>query len=373
MTVVHIVEPFVSGIAVFVRLLAESMPKDRHIIVHGERAHVMSASEVKKDFSGLNVSFIRWKSAQRSVHPIKDTLALTELITILRRLKKGGRVDAVHLHSSKSGILGRLACRLTGIHNVFYTPNGASFLAAKNGFTRFLYKRLEKIGDRLGGRVVCCSLSELNQYLKIGIEAEYINNGIGISDRQTAVTPKTNGIFRIVASGRIEEQKNPSLFNEIASYFEDLEQFQFIWIGDGKYKSKFTAKNIKVTGWLSTGEVHDIVASADLYLSTSKYEGLSFAVLEALALRKPVLLSNCTGNNDVVKKGINGGLFTTPYDAIVKILQYYNNREMLPLMGEYSKDICSAEFDVKQNFKTYRELYTGSISNPGSIAKWSFG
>ena len=134
MIVVHIVEPFAAGIAVFVRSLTEVMPDDIHIVIHGERKNVMTASDVKKNFPKQNVRFIRWRSAQRSIDPVKDIFALTELYTILRRLKRKDLVDAVHLHSSKSGLLGRAACRMAGITNVFYTPNGAPFLSSKNMF-----------------------------------------------------------------------------------------------------------------------------------------------------------------------------------------------------------------------------------------------
>lgn len=350
------------------------MPDDMHIIVHGERKSEMAAAEVKKSFHRKNVRFIRWRSAQRSIDPLKDLLALAELYKVLRRLKRKNLVDAVHLHSSKSGLLGRAACKMAGITNVFYTPNGASFLSAQNKVTRYLYKQLEKFGYRLGGNVVCCSESELEEYVKLGINADYVNNGIVINNHKQVIDKHNRTKFRVVTSGRIEKQKNPSLFNEIASYFEDLDQIEFIWIGDGQYKKSFTAKNIKVTGWIPNKEVHQYVAASHLYLSTSKYEGLSFAVLEALALKKPVLLTNCTGNTDIVKKGINGDLFSKAPEAIVKILQYYNNREMLDIMGDFSAEICRTEFDVKKNFKTYRELYAGiGQETAGRKIKWSLG
>lgn len=374
MIVVHIVEPFAAGIAVFVRSLTETMPDDMHIIVHGERKHVMPAEEVKKDFPKNNVRFIRWRSARRAIDPIMDMMAFSELYKILRRLKRKGLVDAVHLHSSKSGLLGRAACRMAGIHNVFYTPNGASFLAAKNNFSRFMYRQLEKLGYRFGGKVICCSVSELEEYLKIGIDAGYINNGISLkSKKRIGVEKNSNEKFRIVNSGRILSQKDPALFNAVATYFEGMDQIEFVWIGDGSDRSILNARNITITGWIDNKGVHDEIANADLYLSTSKYEGLSFAVLEALSMKKPVLLSNCTGNTDVVKKGINGDIFNGVDDAIVKILQYYTNRDMLRVMGEYSAEICRAEFDVKQNFKSYRELYAGSTLTAGHRAKWSFG
>src|SRR5206468_6162341 len=108
-----------------------------------------------------------------------------------------------------------------------------------------------------------------------------------------------------------------------------------------------------------------------MYISTSLYEGLSFGVLEALTLQKPVLLSHCVGNTDVVKNGINGDLFRTETEAIVKILQYHNNRDMLPIMGEFSRSICDTEFNVKRNFSNYRELYSNGI-NATTNKKWAF-
>lgn len=372
MVIVHVVEPFATGIAVFVKSLTEAMPDDTHIIIHGERKDVMTAEMVKKSFHSKNVRFIKWHSAQRSITPAKDIFAFSELYTILRRLNQKKLVDAVHLHSSKSGLLGRLACRMAGIKNVFYTPNGASFLSANYKVTRYFYQQLEKIGNRLGGKVICCSPSELEEYLRLGINAEYVNNGVEVDNKRHQVSIKTDKKFRIVTSGRIETQKNPDLFNAVASYFEDMDQIEFMWIGNGPGEKALTAKNIAVTGWLDRKKVHEYLATSDIYLSTSKYEGLSFAVLEALALKKPVLLSNCTGNIDLVKRGINGSLFSTQADATVKILRYYSNREMLPLMGEYSKEICKTEFDGKQNFKIYREIYAGSLNEMNKGTKWSF-
>lgn len=374
MIIIHIVEPFATGIAVFVKSLTEAMPDDMHIIIHGERKKVRSAREVKKDFPQGNVRFIKWRSAQRSIDPLKDLFALSELYKILRRLKAKDLVDAVHLHSSKSGLLGRAACRMAGITNVFYTPNGASFLSASNKFSRYFFQQMEKMGNRFGGNVVCCSASELEEYLKLGIHAAYINNGVDPNKHRLSPTPESPNKFRIVTSGRIDKQKNPALFNSIAAYFEELDQVEFIWIGDGPQRKLFTAKNITVTGWLDNKDVHDFVAGSQLYLSTSRYEGLSFAVLEALALKKPVLLSNCTGNTDLVRKGINGDLFNTASEAIIKVLQYYNNREMLEVMGDFSAEICQAEYDVRENFKAYRELYAGSWRTvlSGKL-KWSFG
>jgi glycosyltransferase involved in cell wall biosynthesis len=379
MKIVHVVEPFASGIATFVRSLVENLNDDLHIIIHGEREYVMKSAEVKLNFPKENVRFIRWKSAQRSISLRKDTIAFMELYTILKRLKKQFQIDAVHLHSSKSGFLGRLACRMAKIDTVVYTPNGAPFLGSRK-LINYAYKQLERLGTVFGGRVVCCSPSEWEAYQAVGIDAVNINNGVALGDQDQwkvdpfsidnqltrnntlPVLPRINtsakpARFRIATSGRIVDQKNPALFNAIATYFEEFGDFEFLWVGDGEDRKQLTAKNIRITGWLSSQENKELIAESHVYLSTSIFEGLPFAVLEALVLRKPVLLSDCVGNRDIVHKGLNGDLFNNEEEAILKILQYYNNRDMLQVMGEYSQQLCVQEFDVHSASSSYRDLY----------------
>lgn len=360
MKIVHVAEPFAGGIVAFVKSLVNNLSGDLHIIVHGERAHVMTAAEAKKQFRKANVRFIHWRSAQRSIHPGKDLAAFLELYTILKRLKKKEMIDAVHLHSSKSGFIGRAVCRLLNIKNVIYTPNGAPFMVSKSPLTNYLYKQLERVGSMFGGKIVCCSPSEQEVYEKAGITALTINNGIEIiKNDQPSVSLSGNNKLRIVTSGRILDQKDPQLFNNIARYFEDLSQFEFIWIGDGPDAHLLTAGNITITGWLTQGKVNALVRSSDIYLSTARFEGLAFAVLEALSLKKPVLLTDCIGNRDMIREGLNGDLFHNADQAIVKILQYYNNKNMLAIMGEHSVVHCEEEFDLEDTQRQYRNLYRG--------------
>jgi len=365
MKIVHVVEPLAGGIVTFIKSLVQNLPYDQHLIVHGEREQVISFADVKKQFVSTNVKFLRWKSAQRSLRFQKDTKAAMELYTILRRLKSNHSVDIVHLHSSKSGFIGRVVCRMLGIQNqVVYTPNGAPFLVGTSIASNFLYKKLEKLAAGFGGQVVCCSASEQIAYKLAGIDSLNINNGTHF--KKTIPFPdkaKSTGRFRIVTSGRIVNQKDPALFNAIATYFEEFKQFEFVWIGDGSDRYLLTAKNIRVTGWLDKESVDGIVFNADMYLSTAHFEGLPFSVLEALALKKPVLLTDCVGNKDLVMKGLNGDVFKSKNEAINKILQFYNNSSMMSLMGTYSGDYCKKSFDEEDTYCSYKLLYQKAVFN----------
>jgi glycosyltransferase involved in cell wall biosynthesis len=95
-----------------------------------------------------------------------------------------------------------------------------------------------------------------------------------------------------------------------------------------------------------------------LYLSTADYEGLSFGVLEAMALGKPLILSNCTGNKDIIRYGVNGDLFETTAQACTQIHYYINNPFMMEAMGAYSKDLCKTEFNAASSAGNYRLAYT---------------
>ena len=359
MKIVHVVEPFVGGIVTFINSLVKNLDDDSHIIIHGEREELIPLAAVKKQFSSPNVKFLRWKSAQRSLNPHKDIIAFLELYTILKRLKDNNSIDVVHLHSSKGGFLGRIVCRLLKIQDVvFYTPNGAPFLANESTTINFIYKKLEKLASNFGGQVVSCSPSEQKAYKLAGIESVTINNGI--KPKKVSLSSKNrkkDRIFRIVTSGRIADQKNPILFNKIATYFEEFKQFKFVWIGEGMQRNLLTANNIQVTGWLAKEELDILVNDADIYLSTANFEGLPFAVLEALALKKPVLLTDCVGNKDLVMNGLNGDVYKNENQAINKILHFYNNSSMLNIMGENSITHCKTSFDLSDTSKSYRDLY----------------
>ena len=80
-----------------------------------------------------------------------------------------------------------------------------------------------------------------------------------------------------------------------------------------------------------------------------------------------MLLSECVGNRDVIKTGLNGDLFKSETEAIIKILSYYNNREMLNIMGNFSHQICKDKFDAKANFSSYRTFYSNSKTINHSI------
>lgn len=366
MKIVHIVEPFAAGVATFIRQNIECLPYDQHIIIHGERKEYNDVENVKNTFPKHNVRFIRWANIAREIHPLHDLRALFALIMVLKRFKDA---DAIHLHSSKAGFLGRIACNLLGIKNVIYTPNGLSFLMVNKKWTnRMVYLAIEWMATLLNGKIIAASPSEQAALKKLRLNAGCIANGTQIYPLEGGVAMPKNAsvrdkIFTIVTVGRIEEQKGPAYFYNIAKYFEQNPNIRFVWVGDGPDRHMLSSKNIFVTGWKKRDEVADFVREADLYLSTAQWEGLPFAVLEAMSLGKNLLLSKCVGNEDLVEEGKNGMLFQKPSEAVELIKLFYQHPFLVNLMGYQSHLICRDKFDAKNTALQYRMEYAKLRSN----------
>ena len=354
MKVVHVVECFSGGTINFINLATKLIPEYQHIVVHGERPDEICPMKVKATFE-KEVRFIKWVSVQREISVWKDFKAIISLYDVLKSID----ADVIHLHSSKAGFIGRLVCKALNFKSVIYTPHGAAFLRKDLPKSKiWLFKLLEKIGASITGDVICCSESECKAFANSGIAASYINNGIEVVKRQDVFCKSPDEVLTIVTCGRITIQKNPYLFNNIAKSFIQTNNIRFIWIGEGELQKELDSTNIEVTGWLPKHEVLNLLHKADIYLSTSLWEGLPFAALEAMSLGKTMLLKDCVGNVDLVDDNQNGFLFKEANDAVNKIQLLQANRDMLNEMGAKSIQRCIDRFNIQDTFQRYKEQYT---------------
>ena len=129
------------------------------------------------------------------------------------------------------------------------------------------------------------------------------------------------------------------------------------------------SSNVTITGWLSRDEVTDELAKSDVYLSTALWEGLPFAVLEAMNLKKPLILSHCTGNVDLVSNDYNGFVFHSKNEAIQRILFFKENLDKIDSFGRNSHKIVSVDFNVIFMAENYEKAYTSLV--PSAAAKGS--
>lgn len=320
--IVYVVESFGAGVYTFITELSNSIIKDYEVvIIYSARKET---PEIFQNDFNPKIKFIKIDMC-RGLNPYRNIKALVKLKKLLRIENP----DIVHLHSSIAGFLGRLACFINrfNIDKVFYNPHGFSFLQQNESkLKRKLFYALEWFASKLGGYTVGCSNGEFEVAKKISKKCINIDNGIDTSKIDYIIKKnnikytqnKTNDKIKIGTVGRICHQKNPELFNSIA---KNLTEYDFVWIGDGELKNKLKADNIKVTGWMDRKEVIKDLLDVDIFILTSLWEGLSISLLEAMYLGKPVVVSNVTGNKDVVYNNVNGYLADDLFDYI-KAIKY---------------------------------------------------
>ena len=352
MKILHVVEPFSSGITTFIIHLVNGMNSHENIVLHGARVSSDEMENVRSKFNS-GTKFILWKHAIRSINPIKDLLAIIQLISVIRNQKP----DVIHLHSSKAGFLGRVVGIFYSV-KIIYTPNGLSFARQDvSGFSKRLYIWLELLASKFSGEIICCSKSEkllLNEY---GIASTHINNGTHITGFKYDKSKNDSDIITIGCLALITEQKDPHLFNTIARYFENNQKIRFIWIGDGHLRYLLTSKNIQITGWLNDKEKENYFSQFDIYLSCSLWEGLPFSVLEAMNKRQALILRKCVGNIDLVDQGKNGYLFQAKNECIDFIEKLIGHRSQIERLGNNSYNILRDRFNLGQMVESYYKEY----------------
>lgn len=353
--VLIIVESFGSGVFNFLVDLVNGIDKEFDVVIaYGVREETLPNF---KDYFGKNIKFIRVENFTRSINPTKDFKALKEI----RKIVKEEKPDIVHLHSSKAGILGRLAVNGNKI-KMFYNPHGFSFLKKDDSkLKRGIYWTIEKLTACINGKcvIVGCSQGEYKEAKKLNKRAICINNGIDIKKLAMETDDiKLKGIdyesLKICTIGRIGYQKNPEMFNKIAESFPKI---QFTWIGEGKLKDKLTSTNVQVTGWKERKDVLQILNNSDIFVLTSLWEGLPLSLLEAMYMKKICIVSNCIGNRDVIENGKNGYISDNLEDFIENIkIVIKNKSQNNKIISNAYNDVIN-KYNVERMIDEYRRIY----------------
>ncbi|UOX34939.1 glycosyltransferase [Flavobacterium sediminilitoris] len=359
LVVVHVVEALGGGVYTYFKDLTSHFSKEDDIKT------IIFFSKNRKEIDPKNLELITNQNVElvevdmcRKLNPLQDYKSILKL----RKLLKKYNPDIVHLHSSKASVLGRIAAlNIVSKERVFYTPHGYSFLSkefsnSKKKVFYFIEKYIQRI---FGGITLACGDTEYEIAQKIG-KSVLVRNGIIVDKLSAFKKPIKNNVLTIGIIGRISFQKNPDLFNTIALRFS---KYNFIWIGDGELKSQLTATNITITGWsLDQVEVMSRLNSIDVYLQTSLWEGLPIALLEAMALEKPLVATNIIGNKDIVVHNENGYLFNCIEELDIQFKKLEDERTRNE-MGANGLKRCKALFNTTTNFNQMKSIYLNTISN----------
>lgn len=273
--ILYVVEAMGGGVFTYIVDLANALADIYDIYI--AYATRKQTPENYRDYFDKRIKLIEVKNFCREIKPTKELMAIKEIKKIAGEIKP----DVIHLHSSKAGVIGRIAFNGVDVP-LFYTPHGYSFLMKDAGvIKRCIYWGIEKIFANRNCTIISCSKGEYQESLKLTSNATYVENAINaekLKERLKEVKEEKHP-FTVFTLGRICYQKNPAQFNKIA---EAMPNIKFMWIGDGELRSELSAPNIEITGWVDRETALKRSINADVFVLTSLWEGLPISLLEAM-------------------------------------------------------------------------------------------
>ena len=348
--ILHIAEPFATGVLTFVQDLVKGQVDDYEVyIAYGIRP--LTPPDVEELFD-KRVHMIKVDEFKGALGTVFNPQAYYKI----RKLCKDIQPDIVHLHSTASGFVGRIALDCSR-GNVFYTPNGYSFLMQGGSFLkRKLYWTLEWMCALTGAKTIACGKGEYLEAKRLSGNSTYVCNGINTEDIKEYIKDYDSNkkTIKICTCGRILLQKNPSFFNKIA---EGLPEVEFIWIGDGELRSELTSPNIKITGWVSRLDALKIIEECDVFLLPSLWEGLPLSLLEAMYLKKMCVVSNVIGNKDVIDSGKNGFICNNLEEFVNTLKSVVEGKVDAKMMTENAHNDVEREYNLDVMVREYNKKY----------------
>ena len=343
--ILYIVEAMGGGVFTYIVDLAnELVNKYDMYIAYAVRKQTPKNYE---DYFDKRIHLIEVKNFGRSINPTKDIAAFFEVKKIAAEVKP----DVIHLHSSKAGVIGRVA--FDGRIPMFYTPHGYSFLMENYKLVkRKMFKLIETVCAKKNCTTISCSAGEHQETLKLTKRATYVNNGINMAELQEVIdkTEKIPHLFTVYTLGRICYQKNPTLFNEIA---EKLPEIRFIWIGDGELRGELKSENIEITGWVDRSTAIKYAVNADVFLLPSRWEGLPISLLESMYMKRVCVVSNVIGNRDVIHNAENGYVCSDMEEFVKAIkeaqrgIEKFVNRAYQDVLDMYNTKVMAKQYGEK--------------------------
>ncbi len=318
----------------------------------------------------------------REINPFKDLAAFFELRDILRGL----RPEVAHTHSSKAGILGRLAAAAAGVPVVVHTFHGFGFHPRQSFLKRGLFVLLEKFCARFTDALVFVSKSNMETARAAGIgsprQYRLIRSGVKLSGYPAAVDREAKraelglaaGDLVVLSIGNAKPQKNPGHFLEAAARLSALHpSARFVFTGGGEQLENLRAaargrgleKICLFTGWREDSA--QLLAASDIFVLTSLWEGLPRSLVEAFKTGLPAVCYRTDGVTDILKDGVNGfSADAGDLDAFCSALSAMLGDAALRgklAAGAAATDL--GEFDIDFMVRQQEELYEELLKKKG--------
>lgn len=320
----------------------------------------------------------------RPISPVRDLRAAVHLFHLLRK----ERFDIVHTHTSKAGVVGRLAARAARVPVVVHTPHGSvfhdSFLSSR---MQRAIVHVERMAARWTHRITTKSLAETDEYVKRRIAPPgkflIIHSGFDFSRLDLAgASPQVVRASLGLAAGQpvvlyparfVPEKDHASFLRAFEMVRNSVPQAVALLAGDGPLRAQVEAQAaplIGCGGLLSLGfreDLPDLMRAADICVSASLTEGLPLTVVEALLLARPVVATDAGGTREVVLDGKTGVLVRCAdaealADGIVRLLRHPAEAAR---MGQAGREHARPMFDAREMVRQTEDLYQECLIRKG--------
>jgi glycosyltransferase involved in cell wall biosynthesis len=357
------------------------------LLVHG-LSHESGMSDLEKQIvedvveaaQKNGVKVIALPSLVRSIRPIKDFRALFSLIWLIMKEKP----DIVHTHSSKGGILGRLAAKIAGVPHIIHTPHGHVFYGHFGAFASKAFLWIEKVFSKFTDRVVALTDGEKNDYINLsvcsseklckihsGVDVKKFmhTNGNRVEKRRSLGLDQNEAVIGFV--GWLLPIKGPDyLLKAMDDVWRWHPEASLVMVGKGDLdvdlRAEALKKNangkVKFMGWRE--DIDEIMPLFDMLVLPSLNEGMGRVLVEAMAAGKPVVASRVGGIPDLVRHAETGYLVPPAdeealADGIKKLL---DDPEKAKQMGQRGKEYCH-QFSLDAMVSKLDDLYSDLMQN----------
>lgn len=309
----------------------------------------------------------------RSISLWSDLRALICIHKVLR----SNHFDIIHAHSSKAGALLRISGRINKIPLIIYTPH-CFYFQGQTGIKKLFYFCLEKMLSSLCHQIIVSKNEEqaaLSSKLCSSKKLIVINNAIKFSDYTTTTDvhqlrhyysiPANATVIGTVA--RIEKQKNIELFLEVANtILHDYPNALFVITGNGSRKDKIVRMirqlglqdRVLLTGYID--RVQHIYEVIDIFLTTSRWEGSPYVVLEAAYFRKPIVSTFSTEFSFAFTETVVSE--DTKTLLIEKIRRLIESRQLVKIEGTVNRERLIREYSFLKFIERHEDVYNKAIS-----------
>lgn len=296
---------------------------------------------------------------ERSPYNRKNIQAYRKLC----KLVKEKRFDTIYCHEPVGGAVGRLVgkqckCKVIYIAHGFHFYKGAPFI------NRTVYYWAEKFLSRYTDALVTMNEEDYQSSLRFHAKKMYKINGIGIDtdkflridncdDLRIELSLKADD-YILFSVGELIERKNHIVVIEALKMLNNP-HIHYVVAGEGNLFDFLKEKIIKLNlekqvhllGYRT--DINRLCNASNVFVMPSLQEGLSVALMEAMACGKPVIASKIRGNIDLIDDGMGGVLVnaTNADDYSEAILKCYNAPSETEKYGQYNTEKIK-EFDIKK-------------------------